>query len=79
MSDDVVSEEVVDEELLTQQSESSTDDEVAVEEEPIDPLEEALTRAEKAENLFLRSAALVPSAKYLSRWCTAVTASSVTV
>ena len=53
MSDDVVSEEVVDEELLAQQSESSDDEEVVVEEEPIDPLVEALTRAEKAEKEIL--------------------------
>ena len=53
MSDDGTSEEIVDEELLAQQSEGLADDEVAKEEEPIDPLVEALTRAEKAEKEIL--------------------------
>lgn len=53
MSDDVASSEVVDEELIAQQSEEMADDEVVVEEEPVDPLVEALTRAEKAEKEIL--------------------------
>ncbi len=53
MSDDVDSEEVVDEELLAQESEGFDDAEVVVEEEPIDPLSEALNRAEKAEKEIL--------------------------
>lgn len=53
MSDDVASEEVVDEEILPLQSEGSADEEVAPEEEQIDPLTEALTRAEKAEKEIL--------------------------
>ena len=53
MSDDGNSEEIVDEELLAQQSEGLADDEVAKEEVQIDPLVEALTRAEKAEKEIL--------------------------
>ena len=53
MSDDVASSEVVDEELIAQQSEGVADEEVVVEEEPVDPLVEALTRAEKAEKEIL--------------------------
>jgi molecular chaperone GrpE (heat shock protein) len=53
MSDDGASAEVVDEELLPQESEGLVDDEVAKEEEPMDPLVEALTRAEKAEKEIL--------------------------
>ena len=53
MSDDGTSEEIVDEELLAQQSEGLADDEVAMEEEQIDPLVEALTRAETAEKEIL--------------------------
>ena len=53
MSDDVSSEEVVDEEILPPQSEGLADEEVVPEEEQIDPLTEALTRAEKAEKEIL--------------------------
>ena len=53
MSDDGTSEEIVDEELPAQKSEELADDEVAKEEEPIDPLVEAMTRAEKAEKEIL--------------------------
>ena len=53
MSDDVDSDAVVDDEVIAQQNEEEVEVEVILEEEPVDPLTEALNRAEKAEKEIL--------------------------
>ena len=53
MSDDVDSDSVVDDEVIAQQIEEEVEVEVVLEEEPVDPLTEALDRAEKAEKEIL--------------------------